>query len=215
MKKLFYLPLLALFLTACGNDTASDGTVPADQLASTADFVASADQDTAAYVPLYIHKIPAESEIDNSITSLGSFANLIVPPMEQLHAQMLTKSYWVVEGYADRDGSRAQKIAATGQWLQCFPNGSFRGGHWGKQTHAGAWYLNYQGRFPRLTLDSNVDRLDSVWEIQGVSGDQASMAWIRVNSEGFGLQRRSLSVKLVELYDRPTKEQFAGVHGGL
>jgi len=214
MKFLIHLLPLVLLLVACGNEP-SDGTVSADRLESTDDFVASSDQDTAKYRPLYLHKIPAESELTNATTSVGAFGQVLAPPMERLEAQMLTKSYWVIEGYADSDASREQKIAATGQWLQCFPNGTFYAGHWDRHTHSGAWYMDYQGRAPRLTLDSNVDRMDAVWEIQGMTGDQASMAWVRIPDTGFGLYRGSLSVKVIELYDRPTRKQFANTHTGL
>lgn len=213
MKDLFILLALCLSVTSCGDSTPSDGTVQADELASTKDFVASKDQDTARHIPLYIHKIPAEGELDNQTTSVGGFGQTIEPPMERLEAQALCKSYWVVEGYADSRASRAQKVAATGMWLQCFPNGTFRGGHWDKQTHAGAWYLTYNEKYPLLQLDSNVDRMDAIWEIQGLAGDQASIVVVRRNT--FGPSHNSVSSKWIELYDRPTREQFKNLHQGL
>jgi len=100
MKNFFYL-LLCLAVFACTKTTSSDGTVPANQLESTASFVASPDQDTARYSPLYIHKIPAESELNSPITALGEFGQVIAPSMQRVEEQMLVKSYWVVEGYAD------------------------------------------------------------------------------------------------------------------
>lgn len=210
-----YLFLLALGLTvfACKDSGPTDGTVPADKLESTKDYVASADQDTARHVPLYIHKIPADSELDSQVTAVGEFGQVLQPPMERLEAQALCKSYWVVEGYADSRASRPQKVAATGQWIQCFPNGTFRGGHWDKQTHAGAWYLTYNEKYPLLTLDSNVDRMDATWEIQGFAGDQSAMALVRRNT--FGPRHNAISAKWIELFDRPTREQFRHVHQGL
>jgi len=213
MKNLFILLALYLCATSCTDPKPSDGTVQADELASTKDFVASKDQDTARHIPLYIHKIPAEGELDNQTTSVGGFGQTIEPPMDRLEAQALCKSYWVVEGYADSRASRPQKVAATGQWIQCFPNGTFRGGHWDKQTHAGAWYLTYNEKHPLLQLDSNVDRMDAIWEIQGMSGDQASIVVVRRNT--FGPHHNSISSKWIELYDRPTREQFKHVHQGL
>jgi hypothetical protein len=98
-------------------------------------------------------------------------------------------------------------------WIQCFPNGTFRGGHWDKQTHAGAWYLTYNEKHPLLQLDSNVDRMDAIWEIQGLAGDQASIVVVRRNT--FGPSHNSISSKWIELYDRPTREQFKNLHQGL
>lgn len=215
MKHLLILLLVAFAATSCNNNAASDGTTPVEELESTATFAASPDQDTAKYVPLYIHKIPAEDELNSATTAVGGFGQILAPPMDKIEAQMLCKSYWVIEGYADNDGSRPQKIAATGQWIQCFPNGTFYGGHWDRQTHAGAWYLDYTQEHPRLTLDSNVDRMDAIWEMQRISGDQTEMAWVRLSDTNFGVRHRPISAKWIELYDRPTKEQFAGIHGGL
>lgn len=207
MKNFFYL-LIGLMVFACTDNASSDGTVPADKLDSTASYVSSPDQDTARYYPLYIHKIPAESELNSPITSLGEFGQVIAPSLQRIEEQMLVKSYWVVEGYADGKASRFQRMAGVGQWIRCFANGTFHGGHWDRQTYAGAWYMDYQGKYPRLTLDANVDRMDSVWEIQGVSGDQASMAMIRPGDTNFGFKWSPVSAKWIELYDMPTKAQF-------
>lgn len=203
---LFPLAVFAL-LTHCA---------PPAPLESTATFAASPDQDTASYVPLYIHQIPPIEEINNGdSTELGAYGQLFAPPMDKIEAQILTNSFWVVEGYADNEASRAQKIAGTGQWLKFLPSGYFHGGHWDRQTHSGVWYIHYNYKHPRLVLDSNVDRLDATWEMQAISGDQAEMAWVRLSGDVFGFPHSPFSIKLIELYDRPTKEQFAGVHQGL
>ena len=83
MKHLLFFPLLVLLLNGCNNNTSSDGTVPADQLESTADYVASPDQDTARYVPLYIHRIPAAEELNSATTAVGGFGQILAPPMER------------------------------------------------------------------------------------------------------------------------------------
>jgi len=175
MKNLFFFLALCLGVASCTDPKSTDGTVPADELASTKDFVASADQDTARHVPLYIHKIPAESELNSQVTAVGAFGQVLQPPMERLEAQALCKSYWVVEGYAE--------------------------------------YLTFNEKYPLLTLDSNVDRRDAIWEIQGFAGDQSAMAVVRRNT--FGPPFNSLSSKWIELYDRPTREQFKHMHQGL
>ncbi|MFT5998217.1 MAG: hypothetical protein ACI81P_000669 [Neolewinella sp.] len=56
-------------------------------------------------------------EIKSDSTGLSVFGQRLAPPMEKLRAQLLTKSYGVIESYADQSGSRGQKIAGTGQWL--------------------------------------------------------------------------------------------------
>jgi hypothetical protein len=206
MKYLFSFLTMLAFLTHCAEPAPPE---------STASFAASPDQDTASYVPLYIHQIPPAEEIDNDSTELGKAGQRFPAPMEKLRAQLLTKSYWVFESYADHSGSKEQIIAGTGQWIQCFENGTFRGGHWERQTHSGVWYLHYNYKHPRLVLDSNVDRMDATWEMQGVSGDQSQMAWVRLSGDVFGVPHRSFHVRLVELFDRPTKEQFEGIHRGL
>ncbi len=213
MKSICLLLAISLVFTSCGDSTLPNaGPVPADELASTQDFVASPDQDTASHIPLYIHKIPAASELNDTITSVGSVGPLPPPPMARIEAQALCRSYWVVEGYADSRASRPQKIAATGQWIQCFPDGTFKGGHWDKQTHSGKWHLTFQEKHPLLQLDSNVDRMDASWTMQ-LSRDQAKMALTRRN--GFGPHFNSISSLWVELYDRPTREQFKNAHQGL
>lgn len=213
MKNLLFCLICILASASCGDpDRSSGGLVPADALASTQDFVASPDQDTAQHIPLYLHKIPAEAELNDTITSVGGVGQLLPPPMGTLEAQILCQSYWVVEGYADSRASRPQKIAATGQWLRCFPNGTFQGGHWEKQTHSGRWYLTFQEKYPVLQLDSNVDRMDANWTFQ-YARDKSAIALTRRND--FGPRFNSLSTKWVELYDRPTREQFKNVHRGL
>lgn len=211
MKFIAFLSLAVLLIWGCGNGTSADGTVPVDQLESTASFAASPDQDTARYAPLYIHKMPAPEEINNSVTALGGFGQVLAPPMTLPLAQLLTSDHWVVRGYADLEASRQQRIYATGQWLRFFDNGTFQAGHWDRQTHAGAWYLNPQGKHPRLTLDSNVDALDAVWEIQGYRDED--IVAVRLQDPGFGAYHRPFSARWMKWASRPTKKQFADFHG--
>ena len=140
MKKGVFFLGLALVLSACTGDPEAE-EIDDIALTSTASFVSSADQDTAAYIPLYIHDIPAAEELNSFTTSLGSCSPAVVPRLDRQEAILLTKSYWVVDGYADGEASRLQRIAATGQWIRCNPDGTFTGGHWDRQTHFGTWYL--------------------------------------------------------------------------
>lgn len=212
MKYLSFALLLSLLAAGC-NTNPSDGLTPADQLASTAEFAASTDQDTAKYVPLYIHKIPAPEEIDNSVTSVGGFGQVMQPPTNDPTTFLLTADYWMIEGYTDALASRAQRIAATGQWIRFYNNGTFQAGHWDRQTNAGAWYVdNSTGKYPRVTIDSNVDRLDAIWEIQGSSNNDTFVA-VRLNEPSFGFPHRPFSARWMRLSDRPTKKQFANHHG--
>lgn len=205
MKYPFLTLVLPLWL-ACTPDQQQAG----ETLDSTASFAASRDQDTAKYVPLYIHDIPAEEDLNASPVATGGFGQILVPDMSRYQTQLLVKSYWVCDGYADNNGSGWQRLAGIGQWFKFNTNGTFSGGHWGRQTHAGAYYLDFQGEHPRITIDSNVDRLDAVWEMQAINGPQDAMAWVRVGNSGFGPKlRETVQAKWISLDDRPTKQQFA------
>lgn len=202
-------PLLALlFFCSCDPAQTGDSNQQTDY-ESTAAFAASHDQDTARYRPLYIFKVPPAEQLGESATDLGRYGTVIRPETNRAEVQVLLKNTWVMEFYVDTDASLPQRMAGTGQWLQFNADGTFRGGHWDRETHRGAYYLDYQGRYPKLTLDSNVDAMDAIWEIQAINGEQDAMSWRRTNETKFGPYRRSVLVKLIELYDLPTKEQFA------
>lgn len=213
MKYLFLLAFLVTAIVSCTKADPKARITPANELASTKDFIASPDQDTARHIPLYIHKIPAEAEINDTLTAVGGYSQALPPPMGHAIAQALCGSYWVVEGYNDSRASRPQKIAGTGQWIKCHPDGTFAGGHWGKQTYAGVWYLTFNEKHPLLQLDANVDRMDAFWDIQGFRKDEGVMVLTRRNT--FGLRHNSISAKWIALYDLPTREQFELVHQGL
>lgn len=204
MKYLLYLLPLAL-MVACQDDGAPGSKT--QMVASTAEFASSHDSDTATYSPLFIHGIPPEGEMEAPQTGMGGYGQVLAPDMSRTEAQILTKSTWVFEFYIDSQASLPQTAQGTGQWMQFFPDGKFIAGHWERQTHAGAWYMDYQERFPKLTLDSNVDRMDAVWEIQAINAEQDNMGWRRV-PDAFGPYRKSIMGKVIELYDRPTRKQF-------
>jgi hypothetical protein len=214
MKFAILFCLSCTLFFACGKDAKPVSTSSA-RLATTYDFVASPDQDTASYMPLYLHPIPAAENLNSPTTTVGGYGQVLAPPMERFEAQVLTKSIWCFEFYSDSQASIPQKLAGSGQWFQFSPDGTFKAGHWGTQTYSGAWYLDFQGQFPILQLDANVDQMDSKWEIQGIAGDQAAMAWVRPSNSGFGPNRRPISCKLIELTSLPTKQQFAHLLQGL
>ena len=208
MKHLTLIFLCVLFLAGCQENNGTNS----DSLKSTYPLVASPDQDTAKYVPLYLHDIP--SDVNAQVTEVGSHGPKSPPPLNRYEGQVLTKGIWVTEFYVDKYASRAQKMAGTGQWLKFLGDGTFQGGHWQEQTHAGVWSINFTTEKPTLVLDSNVDNLDAWWEIHGITGAQDAMSWRRVPEAtslyNFGPYRKSIMVKMMELVDRPTKEQFAG-----
>jgi hypothetical protein len=206
MKYTFLFLFCSLLFVACGKDGSTAGND--DQPKSTYSFVASTDQDTARYQPLYLHDIPAD--VNAQVTEQGAFAHKMIPPLERYEAQVLTKGTWVTEFYVDKAASRAQKIAGTGQWLQFYGDGTFKGGHWGTQTHSGVWSMNFGTEKPTLILDSNVDLQDAWWEIHGITGGQDAMSWRRVPEMSTGAYRKSIMTKMMELTELPTKEQFAG-----
>jgi hypothetical protein len=201
---LFLLPMV--ILVACKDDTTAGNKT--QMVKSTAEFASSHDSDTATYSPLFIHGIPTEEELNAPQSGMGGYGQLLVPDMNRMEAQVLTKNIWVFEFYIDTQASLPQTAQGTGQWMQFFPNGTFIAGHWQQQTHSGAWYMDYQQEHPRLTMDSNVDRMDAVWEIQAINGERDNMGWRRV-PDAFGPYRKSIMGKVIELYDRPTREQFA------
>ena len=214
MKNLFSLLALSLLFVSCKKDggTAVVNNAP---LKSTASFAASTDQDTAKYEPIYIHDIPSPENLNTFKTGAGEFGPVLVPDLSRSESQILIKSYWVFEFYVDDQASLEQRKAGSGQWLQFNADGTFRGGHWNQQTHAGVWHINFGETYPRLWLDSNVDKQDAVWELQRVSGDQTEMGWRRVNDSGVGPYRRSIMCKMMNMMDMPTKQQFAGQFNGL
>lgn len=204
MKYTFWFLLLLVCISwmACTGD--NDG-----RITSTYEFAASEDQDTASYVPLYLHEIP--EDLSAQVTKLGQYGQIAPPDLTRYEAQVLTKGIWTFEFYVDNNASRAQKIAGTGQWFQFSPDGSFIGGHYQHQTHAGLWYMNYTTEHPTLIIDSNVDNHDAWWQIQGITGQQDAMAWVRqADTGGYGPYRKRIQGKLMELTTLPTKEQFAG-----
>lgn len=211
LQRLFPL-LLLLPLCAC---TDSDPSTDRDEAESTASYVASPDQDTASYVPLYLHDIPAPDVINAATTPYGGYGQILLPPLDKPTTQLLLTGYWVIEFYIDNRASRQQRLAGTGQWLLFQPDGTFTGGHWDRQTHAGAWYLNYNTQYPTLTLDSNVDQLDAVWEMQRIAADKENMGWRRFYDVDFGPRRGSIILKLNRLDNMPTKEQYAHQLKGL
>ncbi|MEM9259572.1 MAG: hypothetical protein AAGA62_07980, partial [Bacteroidota bacterium] len=117
MKYLSISLFLLLTLAACKEEP-KERVLTADELVSTAAYVASPDQATSDYTPFYIHKIPAEKDLNTDTTPVGKYGQLIQPDMMKSQAQVLTQGIWVYEFYLDDDASIPQKIAATGQWLQ-------------------------------------------------------------------------------------------------
>lgn len=198
---------VALLLISCTDDAAS-GSTPFNQTRTTYSAVASSDQDTARYQPLYLHDLP--EDVNAQVTNAGQYGQKTPPDMGRYEAQVLTKSVWVTEFYVDKFASRAQKMAGTGQWLKFYGDGSFHGGHWDRHTHSGVWAINYTTAKPTIVLDSNVDNLDAWWEIHGIAAEQDAMSWRRVPDSKFGPYRKSIMVKMMELSDLPTREQFAG-----
>jgi len=215
MKYLSLLLFTALCFTACKKE-AKERQLTADDLVSTAAYVASPDQATSDYEPFYIHKIPADKDLNSPMTPVGAHGQILQPELNSGHVQALIKGIWTFEFYLDDDASIPQKIAATGQWLQFLPDGTFKGGHWQRQTHGGAWYIDLQDpAAPVITLDSNVDRLDAKWQVQSIDGPMEQMGWVRMPNSGFGLNHRSIPAKLIQLTDLPTRKQFAKQLGGL
>ncbi len=178
-------------------------------------FAAYPGQDTVAHRPLYLHGIPPEALLGSSRTPYGSYGKLLPPPLDDDRTQLLTSGIWAVEYYISEAANPRQNIYGTGQWMQFFPDGHFIGGHWGRQTHGGAYYVKLSEAYPLITFDSNVDRLDAIWEMQRIAADRENMAWRRASEKGFGPKSESVVLKLNRLDNRPTREQYRMVFDAL
>lgn len=202
----FHILLFAccvLLLNSCGNDSANARKNPTPLSSGEMTVV-----DTARYQPLYVHPLLSAAELNAQNTAQGGYGKVLPPPMNRMEANLLTQSpYWVFEFYHDSYGSAQQRLEGQGQWFQFNPDGTFIGGHWDRQTHAGAWYLVFDGQDRFLTLDSNVDRQDAKWNIQKINGERDAMGWVR--SPDFGPRTpRTLQAKVIQLFDMPTRKQF-------
>ncbi|OAV44168.1 hypothetical protein [Lewinella sp. 4G2] len=198
-----------------GSAQETDGQGRIDGVEYTDAFAAYPGQDTMAYRPFYLHPIPEDDVLNDSVTPFGAYGQLLPPMMSDARVQLLTTNLWAVEYYINEEGTPRQNIYGTGQWMQFFPDGHFIAGHWDRQTHAGAYYVDLSGKYPMVTFDSNVDRMDTVWEMQRISDDRENMAWRRAIEKGFGPKSRSIVLRLNKLYDRPTREQYRNVFAAL
>lgn len=211
----FYL--LLLLAVACQDPQPGTGgsAQPDADVEMTNEFAAYPGQDTMDYVPFYLHAIPEDDVLNTSKTPYGEYGQLLPAPMTDARVQLLTSGIWAVEYYINEEGTPRQNIYGTGQWMQFFPDGHFIGGHFGRQTHSGAYYLNFGKKYPLITFDSNVDRLDTTWEMQRIANDRENMGWRRAFEEGFGPKSRSIVLRLNRLDNRPTKEQYQAVFNAL
>lgn len=199
-----------LLVSACNEPTSSASSSTATSSAKNPTPLTSGEMtvvDTARYQPLYVHPLLAEVELNAPNTAIGNFGKVLPQPMDRMEAQLLTQSYWVMEFWHDGHASAQQRLNGQGQWFKFNPDGTFIGGHWNRQTHAGAWYILFDRDDVYLTLDSNVDRLDAKWHIQAISNDRTEMGWVR--TPDFGPRTpRAIQAKMITLDNVPTKEQF-------
>ncbi|MEM1359913.1 MAG: hypothetical protein AAGF89_17030, partial [Bacteroidota bacterium] len=89
MKYLSISLFFLLALTACKEEP-KERVLTAEDLVSTAAYVASPDQATSDYTPFYIHKIPAEKDLNAATTPVGGFngSRIFVPDMMRAEAQV-------------------------------------------------------------------------------------------------------------------------------
>lgn len=213
----FLLPFL-LFAACSDPEPGTSGRAPGqaeDGVEMTDEFAAYPGQDTMDYRPFYLHPIPDDDVINTNETPYGAYGQLLPPPMEDSRIQLLTSAIWAVEYYINSEGTPRQNIYGTGQWMQFFPDGHFIGGHWDRQTHSGAYYVNIQGKYPFITYDSNVDQLDTNWEMQRINNNQDGMGWRRAQEKDFGPPSGSIVLKLNKLDNRPTRQQYQAVFNAL
>lgn len=179
MKQLTFALLLALGLLGCGKDQPATG----------ADGIAVAE----------------ENRVDNNVPSTGQgfVGEPEAPPTELRETQALLRNFWVFEFYIDRKNPD-NRIAKKGKWYKFEPDGTFTGGQWQDQTHAGVYRVYRKDNKVMLLIDSNNDSEDAEFDMQGLTGDAEAMSWV-------GTSRFDMShviLKAINLLTRPTKEQF-------
>ncbi|MEM7572046.1 MAG: hypothetical protein AAF433_04055 [Bacteroidota bacterium] len=203
-----YFPLLLglFFLSFACTDRSSDEPGTATIANLLPDPFA---QDTHSYRPIFYHQRLPENLVGATPTPLGSFGPILQPNLADPITQMLTGStYWVFEFYHDGAAAIAQRKQGKGIWFQFKTDGTYNGGHWDHWTHSGVWHIQPDGTHNYLVIDSNVDRHDATWDVQGLSADQTEMGWARTNKTGFQKEGRNVQGKLIRLFTAPTKEQF-------
>lgn len=115
----------------------------------------------------------------------------------------LLTNYWVFEFYVDRK-DRANTGKRVGTWYQFAPDGTFTSGQWQEQTNTGVWSVRRADGKVFLTLDSNVDALDTEYDLQGMTQSRDAMSWV-------GTKRYATNhvmLKAINLLTQPTKKQF-------
>ena len=212
MKLTYLLCALSVLTLLLACETGTGGLAPSKQkVEMTDEFAAYPGQDTNSYRPLFLHPIPSEDVINSNQTPYGAYGQLLLPPTTDARIQLLNEGIWTIEFYIDEEADARQRMFGTGQWMQFFPDGHFIGGHWQRQTHSGAYYVNLGEKYPMITFDSNVDQLDATWEMQRIADDRENMAWRRADEKNFGPKRRNIVLKLNKLDNRPTREQYDGI----
>ena len=149
--------------------------------------------------------------------SKGSFG---APVSQERHPEtpMLCKDHWVFEFYVS--GDVRTDIANKGRWYKFSADGTFLSGQWEEAQARGSWRFDrrpFEDFVPidaetgkpisqdelHLILDSEQDEQDADFiVIFAPSGEVGS--WMGAK----GTRLEGISVKAINLIDRPTKKQF-------
>lgn len=133
----------------------------------------------------------------------GTVMAPIAPNTHSTYVQTLLNNYWVYEYYVDSQ-DRSNQIPNKGRWYKFNPDGTFTGGQWQEQTHAGSWVLNIEDGTWVIYLDSNNDALDNQFFIQGLEPGAESTSWVGTSR----FDNSHIIIKVINLLTMPTKAQF-------
>lgn len=136
-------------------------------------------------------------------TGKGSAAAPIAANTHSPYVQTLLNNFWVYEYYVDSK-DRSTQLPNKGRWYKFNADGTFEGGQWEEQTHAGSWVLNIEEGNWVIYLDSNNDALDNQFFIQGLEPGVESTSWVGTSR----FENSHIIIKVINLLTRPTKQQF-------
>ncbi len=133
----------------------------------------------------------------------GSVGQPVAPDLDIPETSALLANYWVFEFYIDRK-DRSKEGSRVGTWYRFLPDGTFTAGQWEEQTNSGVWSVRRANDKVLLTIDSNVDALDTEYDLQGMTQSQDAMSWVGTPR----FDNSHIMLKAINLLTQPTKKQF-------
>ena len=145
-----------------------------------------------------------DSSGPSSLEVNGEAAPAQMPPNDMRETRILTSRFWVFEHWVDVD--RPGDTSNKGRWYRFYQDGTYDGGHWEDHNDHGTWFLRQGEEYTELFVDSEINDLkDAKWQIQGISGSEDAMSWVKTHEFG---DKRGAMCKMMPLLSMPTKAQF-------